>query len=64
MERTINTYNTLQPGSAERLLEALKSVPQDKRTVMTVMAETFISGMRTQERLTASSRNGKAMAAK
>lgn len=55
MERKTNIHNTLQPGSAEKLLAALQSVPQDKRTIMAVMAETFISGMRAQERLTASS---------
>ena len=50
MENT--KYSTVQVNDVENLVDALISAPRNKLTIMTVMAETFISGMRAQERLT------------
>lgn len=54
--RKIDSTNqtAVQEKDVENLIDALISAPRDKLTIMTVMAETFISGMKTQERLTAS----------
>lgn len=47
-------YTAVQVSDVENLVDALISAPKNKLTLMTVMAETFISGMRAQERLTSS----------
>lgn len=59
MENT--KYSTVQVNDVENLVDALISAPRNKLTIMTVMAETFISGMRAQERLasTTESKNTK-----
>ena len=44
-------YSTIQMNDAENLVDALISAPKNKLTIMTVMVETFISGMRAQEYL-------------
>ncbi len=46
-------YSTIQMNDVENLVDALISAPRNKLMIMTVMAETFISGMRAQERLMA-----------
>lgn len=51
---TNTEYTAVQVNDVENLVDALISAPKNKLTLMTVMAETFISGMRAQERLTSS----------
>ncbi|MBD5151291.1 MAG: hypothetical protein HDT16_02075 [Oscillibacter sp.] len=48
-----NTYTNQQRGDAILLYNAIRATPPDKRSVVKVMANTFINGMRAQEQLTA-----------
>ena len=48
-----NIYTTQQRSDARRLYAAVGSNPPDRQTIIKVMANTFISGMLAQERLTA-----------
>lgn len=45
-----------QPTDVRKLYAAINSTPQDKRTIIKVLAETFARGMDTQAALTGSSR--------
>lgn len=50
--KAINTTaEVIQERDVENLVDALTSVSKDKFTIMAAMAETFISGMKAQERL-------------
>lgn len=51
MEKT--RYTTEQTTEAGRLLSVIESVPEEKRSIVTMMAEAFINGMRAQEQLMA-----------
>lgn len=46
-----NVYTTQQRGDAHQLYAAVGSNPPDRQTIIKVMANTFISGMLAQERL-------------
>ena len=45
------TYTNQQRGDAILLYDALRATPPDKRSIVKVMANTFIDGMRAQEQL-------------
>ncbi len=45
------TYTTQQRSDARQLYAAVGSNPPDRQVIIKVMANTFISGMLTQERL-------------
>ncbi len=49
-------YTTAQ-GQVERLLDAIESAPQEKQYLMALLAETYINGMKAQDKLVAVSRN-------
>lgn len=61
MKKATKATNTkaevIQEKDVENLVDALTSVPKDKFTIMAAMAETFISGMKAQERLMISSKS-------
>lgn len=44
-------YITHQIEDARKILDAYISLPQNKRSILVVMMESFINGMETQERL-------------
>lgn len=49
-------YTTAQGLEVERLLDAIESVPKEKQPLMAVLAEAFINGMKTQDKLATASR--------
>ena len=57
MEKTRYTTAAGQDQEIERLLNAIESVPQEKRPIMAVLAEAFINGMKAQDKLVATSRS-------
>lgn len=48
-----STYTESQRGDARLLYTAVRSNPPDKQTIIKVMANTYINGMKDQERLAA-----------
>lgn len=57
MEKTRYTTAAGQDQEIERLLNAIESVPQEKRPIMAVLAEAFINGMKAKDKLVAASRS-------
>lgn len=57
MERA-KQYTPAQGQEVERLLDAIESVPKEKQPLMAVLAEAFINGMKTQDKLATASRAG------
>lgn len=52
-----NAYTTEQRSDAFLLYAAVRSNPPDKQTIIKVMANTYISGMKAQDKLVAVSRD-------
>lgn len=50
-----NTYTPQQRSDVLQLYAAVQSNPPDKQTIIKVMANTFISGMKAQDKLTTNS---------
>ena len=48
-------YTIEQMADAERLAKILSELPEDKRSTVVMMANSFIAGMEAQARLTAGS---------
>ena len=48
-------YTEEQLQNAEELVSILKSLPEDKRSTVVMMANSFIAGMEAQARLTSGS---------
>lgn len=49
-------YTAAQGQEVERLLDAIESAPKEKRSLMALLAETYINGMKAQDKLVAVSR--------
>lgn len=55
--KTKQTKRTADQGQeVERLLDAIESAPPEKRSLMALLAETYINGMKAQDKLVAVSR--------
>lgn len=52
-----STYTPQQRSDALQLYAAVRNNPPDKQTILKVMANTFISGMKAQDKLVATSRS-------
>ncbi len=44
-------YTASQGREVERLLDAIESAPVEKRTIMAILAETYINGMKAHDKL-------------
>lgn len=43
------TYTAAELNSAEQLMKVLSSIPEEKRTILIMMANSFMAGMETKE---------------
>ena len=45
------TYTAAELNSAERLMQILSTIPEDKRTIVVMMANSFVAGMEAREHM-------------
>lgn len=43
------TYTAAELNSAEKLMQILSSIPEEKRTILVMMANSFMAGMEAKE---------------